>query len=467
MAIGRWGSVLRRVHALLDEGAVGGLSDRELLERYAAQDGATAEPAFASLVERHGPMVLRVCRSVLRDAHEAQDAFQATFLILARKAGSLWVQDSLGPWLYGVAYRTSAGARSAAARRKAHERKAAEAAPRAGEGADPDELGPVLHEEVNRLPARYRAAIVSCYFEGLTHEQAAHRLNCPVGTVRSRLATGRELLRRRLERRGLAPSAGMLAAALGPGPEATVASVPAALVETTVRSALVTATSTTAGLVPASVAALTRKGLKGMFLSNLKAVVLVLVATGGSTIGLLALGQRGPAQPQPAAPAAVAPGSAQPQPRDSQPARAPEQEGATKNPKWRALAAARIEAAREILNQSMRLWQEGEAGFADAEIATWSHRLMEGRLSLATTSAEHLAAIQEHRERMKDIERRARVLFERGQVRQRDVVTVRYFRVEADQLLAEAGVDPDHEVSPAQPKPAQGSPPSPSPTSPR
>src|SRR5262249_56897166 len=140
-------------------------------------------------------------------AHEAQAASQATFVSVARKAGSLWVDDSLGPWLYGVAYRTSAGARSAAARRRTHERKAAEAAPRAAEGADPDDLGPVLHEEVNRLPARYRAAIVSCYFEGLTHEQAAQRLNCPVGTVRSRLATGRDLLRRRLERRGPPPPA--------------------------------------------------------------------------------------------------------------------------------------------------------------------------------------------------------------------------------------------------------------------
>jgi hypothetical protein len=196
-----------------------------------------------------------------------------------------------------------------------------------------------------------------------------------------------------------------------------------------------------------------------MFLSNLKAVVLVLVATGGSTIGLLALTQRGPAQPQPATPAAVAPGSAQPQPRNSTPAEKIEQGRLTKIPKWRTLAAARIDAAREILNQSMRLWQAGEASFADAEIATWSHRLMEGRLSLATTSAEHLAAIQEHRERMKEMERRARVLFERGQVPESEVLAVRYFRLEADQLLAEAGVDPDKDVSPAQPKPAQGSPP--------
>ncbi|HZW30484.1 MAG TPA: sigma-70 family RNA polymerase sigma factor [Isosphaeraceae bacterium] len=463
MAIGRWGSVLRRVHTLLDEGVVGGLSDRELLERYRAKDGATAEPAFASLVERHGPMVLRVCRSVLRDAHEAQDAFQATFLILARKAGSLWVHDSLGPWLYRVAYRTSAGARSAAARRKAHERKAAEEAPRAVEGAEPDDLGPVLHEEVNRLPARYRAAIVLCYFEGLTHEVAARRLNCPVGTVRSRLATGRDLLRGHLERRGLGSSSGMLAAALSS--EATT-SVPAALVETTVRSVLGTATSTTAGLVSASVMDLARKGLKGMVVWNLKAVTIVVMAIGGGAIGLLAMGQRGPSPPQPTAPAVVSPGPATPRPRASQPVEEPEHDRPAKNPKWRTLAAARINVAREILNQQMELLRGGEIGFEP--VLTWSHRLMQARLSLATTPAERLTPIREHRERIKAMERQVRELFERGQTRQLNVMLVRYHHLEADQLLAEAGGDPDLEVPPAQPKPAQESPPRSSlPTPPR
>jgi RNA polymerase sigma factor (sigma-70 family) len=438
---------------LLDEGALGGLSDRELLERYTRRDGASAEPAFASLVERHGPMVLRVCRSVLRDAHEAEDAFQATFLTLARKAGSLWVHDSLGPWLHGVAYRTSAGARSAAARRRVHERKAAEETPQVVEGVEPDDLGPVLHEEVNRLPARYRTAIVLCYLEGLTHEQAAQRLNCPVGTIRSRLATGRELLRSRLERRKLAPSSGMLAASLSA--EVTTASVPAALVETTVQCALGTATITTGGLVWASVVSLTRKGFNRMILGNLKAVVIVLVATGGSTIGLLALGQRGPSK-QATPPGVVGPGSATPQPSGPEPGVALQREATTQNPKWRTLAAARVEAAREILNQNVRLWREGEKSFADAEIATWSHRLMEGRLSLATTRDERLAAIREHRERIKAMENDVRVLFERGQVPQSGVVEVRYFRLEADQLLVEAGGDPDLEAPPAQLKPSPG-----------
>ncbi len=124
MAKGGWGKILQGVRELLDEGTLGGLSDGELLARYVARVGDSAESAFAALVERHGPMVLRVCRNVLRDEHGAEDAFQATFLILARRADSLWVRGTLGPWLYGVAYRTSSCARSASARRRSHERKA-------------------------------------------------------------------------------------------------------------------------------------------------------------------------------------------------------------------------------------------------------------------------------------------------------------------------------------------------------
>src|SRR5262245_61038256 len=116
----------RYVRMLFHVGAVGGLTDGQLLERFTAQRGEAAEQAFAALVERHGPMVLRVCRSVLRDPHEAHDAFQATFLVLVRRSGSLWVRDSLGPWLHQVAYRVASCARSAAARRRRHEHRVAE-----------------------------------------------------------------------------------------------------------------------------------------------------------------------------------------------------------------------------------------------------------------------------------------------------------------------------------------------------
>ena len=136
-------------------------------------------------------MVLRVCRGVLGESHDVHDAFQATFLVLVRKAGSLWVRDSLGPWLHGVALRVATKAKVAAARRRAHERRGAEAADAGkGEKSIPDDLVAALHDEIERLPGKYRAPIVLCYLEGQTHEGAAAALGWPVGTVRGRLDAG-------------------------------------------------------------------------------------------------------------------------------------------------------------------------------------------------------------------------------------------------------------------------------------
>ena len=165
--------------------------------------GEAAEAAFATLVERHGPMVLRVCRGVLGDAHDLNDAFQATFLVLVRRAGVLWVRESLGPWLHGVALRIATKAKAAAARRRMHERQAAEvAAMRSDDQAD--DLGSTLHEEVDRLPRKYRAPFVLCYLKGLTHERAATALGWPVGTCTAGWP-GQATLRSRLVRRGVAP----------------------------------------------------------------------------------------------------------------------------------------------------------------------------------------------------------------------------------------------------------------------
>lgn len=177
MAGGRVG-LLRQVGRLWDLGTCAGLSDAQLLERFAAGHGDGAEPAFEALVERHGPMVFRVCRGVLGDEHAAEDAFQATFLVLARKAGSLWVKDSLGSWLHGVAHRVASRARSDAARRRRHERRLAEARGAECE-APPDRHRPeawaILSEEIARLPERYRAPVILCYLEAMSYEAAAAR----------------------------------------------------------------------------------------------------------------------------------------------------------------------------------------------------------------------------------------------------------------------------------------------------
>jgi len=186
--------------------ALAGLTDAELIGRFVA-GGDPAEFSFAALVARHGPMVLRVCYAALRDRHAAEDAFQATFLVLARRSGSLWVSDSLGPWLHRVASRVSSRARAMAARRAWHERQAAQMTTEVRTESGPDDLGSAVHAEVDRLLARFRGPVILCDLEGRTHEEAALQLGCPIGTVKSRLARARERLRIQFERRGLIPPA--------------------------------------------------------------------------------------------------------------------------------------------------------------------------------------------------------------------------------------------------------------------
>jgi HlyD family secretion protein len=234
MATGQDRRVMRQLGTLLTVGTGKGLTDGQLLERFATRQGDAAEQAFAALVERHGPMVLRVCRGVLADSHDAEDAFQATFMVLVRKARGLWVEDSLGPWLHQVALRTASCARSAAARRARHERIAASTATAASPAPD-DGLGRLLHEEIGRLPERFRVPVVLCDLEGRTHEQAARHLGWPVGTVKSRLFRARERLRDRLTRRGLSPTASLVAL-LRPGSLAEL--IPAHLVSSTTSVAI-------------------------------------------------------------------------------------------------------------------------------------------------------------------------------------------------------------------------------------
>src|SRR4051794_8170095 len=186
--------------------------DGQLLERFTAQRD---EAAFATLVRRHGPMVLNVCRSVLRHEQDAEDAYQATFLVLVRKATSIRRPEAVAGWLYEVAYRVAVQAQADAARRRALERRAPPLA-----DADPTldmtlrDLRRVLHEELRRLPDKYRLPLVLCYLEGRSHEEAAGQLGWSKGTFRGRLDRGREHLRRRLAARGVALSALLSATAV-------------------------------------------------------------------------------------------------------------------------------------------------------------------------------------------------------------------------------------------------------------
>jgi RNA polymerase sigma factor (sigma-70 family) len=254
-------------------------TDAALLTRFASSgDGR----AFAALVERYGGMVLGVCRRTAGHEQDAEDAFQATFLVLARKASAIRRRESIGPWLYGVAARVGRKAREASARRQARE-TTLEAALAAGPMADePDDLAPILDDAVRRLPARFLRPIVLCYFQGHSTEAAARALGCPKGTVLSRLARARDRLRSQLTRRGVSLSAAAVAAVLAA--EATAA-VPLPLAYSTIQSA----TPAVAGTVSAQAAALAKGVLMTMRIAQvvrLTAVIVALGAAGG--VGLLA-----------------------------------------------------------------------------------------------------------------------------------------------------------------------------------
>ncbi|MCI0463138.1 MAG: sigma-70 family RNA polymerase sigma factor [Gemmataceae bacterium] len=271
-------------------------TDAELLDRFVTETDARA---FAVLVERHGPMVFAVCRRFLPDTHDAEDAFQATFLILVRRAGRLRQPELLANWLYGVAQRVALRARAVAARRRQREDPSADLAQAQARAApQPNhDLGPLVHEEVDRLPARYRGPVVLCYLQGKSNEEAARELACPVGTVKSRLSRARDLLRGRLERRGVTLSVGALTATL----TAEAVGLPAALAGTTARTAVQFAANAAAGgLVSAPVAALTQGVLRAMMWTKVKllgvALAACLLVVGASWFALAGREQDGKAK---------------------------------------------------------------------------------------------------------------------------------------------------------------------------
>ncbi len=261
-------------------------TDAQLLKQFASHHD---QVAFTALVKRHGPMVLAVCRRVLQDSHAADDAFQATFMVLVRKAGSLTRPELLGNWLYGVAYRVAVKARANAARRHEYERRAP-----AMPTVDPmlevtgRELRSVLDAEMSHLPEKYRAPLILCYLEGKTNEEAARLLGWPTGSMSGRLARARELLRKRLVRKGLVLSAGIFAMLLSKSSAA--AAVPDVLCDSTIRGAVIFAHAApaAAAAVSPSVTALAEEVLKALQFSALKKKLSVLLAF--LIIALLGLG---------------------------------------------------------------------------------------------------------------------------------------------------------------------------------
>ncbi len=280
------------IERLLAQGSLTGLTEKQLLERFTT---ARDELAFEALVERHGPMVLGVCRRFLRDPNDIDDAFQATFLVLVRKAASLNRKELLGNWLFGVAHRVALRSRASSWRKKAATSLEIDLAGLAGDGrtdprssalesASKAEEAPLIQEEVFRLPVKYRMPVVLCYLEGRSHEQAASELGWPVGTVKGRLSRARDLLRSRLSRRGVTVSATALAATLAAGEVEAV--VPPPLSGVTLRAALAITRGT--GFVPASsstislsVWSLSEGVINAMLMSQVRSILIAIAVAGG------------------------------------------------------------------------------------------------------------------------------------------------------------------------------------------
>lgn len=299
MAKEPFADVLLHIRRLIGPAESADQTDGQLLLRFAAGE---EDAAFAALVQRHGPLVLGVCRRLLPSAADAEDAFQATFLVLLRKAKSLNQYGSLANWLYTVAYHLALKIRARNARREARERPIVDEPPSLADAdAGWDELRPVLDAELNRLPAKYRQAVLLCYLEGKTTEEAGRELGCPAGTIKCRLSRAREMLRKRLTRRGLSLAGAALAATLA---EQATAAVPSALFKTTTQAAATLAAGNvpTAAVVSANLASLIEGALRAMRMQKLTSILLAVLTLGvcGLGIGWLAWagGAGEPAQPR-------------------------------------------------------------------------------------------------------------------------------------------------------------------------
>jgi RNA polymerase sigma factor (sigma-70 family) len=387
------------------------VSDGELIERFRARRDEIGERAFEALVARHGSMVMGVCRSVLEDPGDAHDAFQATFLVLARRAGSIRNRESVGSWLYGVAVRVARRGRVEVIRRQVGARRALEVV-RAGaavavesaEGVvERDDRSVVVHQELARLSERDRAAVVLCYLEGLTHDEAAARLGWPVGTVRSRLARARERLRGRLERRGVT-GAGLVVggdrAGSGVGGRGGGGAVPVSVVKALTCAVVpfVDGPPLAAGLLSANAVGLAQGVLRGMMVMKLLGVGCAILVLGVSVEGGRVLLVRG---------AGVQEGKA----ATAAPAQKAENRQDVVNPSKEnvhssedTLIRAIVEAARARLETQRAYYEEGRITvdrFIDA-----SEQLELAELRGAGTALERAAIRKQHFDRLKAIEAR-------------------------------------------------------------
>jgi RNA polymerase sigma factor (sigma-70 family) len=432
------------LQTLFSTGTCAGLSDGELLDRFLSGRDEAGELAFEALVTRHGPMVMRVCRNLLDDPHDLHDAFQAVFLVLARRGGAIHSRESVGSWLYGVAVRVAAAARAAAIHRRVRDRRTSQAAREiVAAGRNPNDTPPfernegadIVHQEVSRLPEKYRAPIVLCYLEGLTHDEAAARLSCPVGTVRSRLSRARQTLRNRLNRRGVVAStaigpvsawlAGERMASSATATTATApfsTTIPGELPGTIARVVSRIAAGQTPAAASLSVTSLelAQGVIKTMMLKKLTVIGCALLP-----IGMIGLGggaflvQRSKAQDP--APAAAASG---------QNARPAAKSDTPKPAEVDPLLQQLLEAARKRLELQRAYFNEGQITLDRYVNAFQQVGMIE--LKTARNDAERLAIRQRMLDRLKELEVQKKAEFTAGTASESDVVETTMRRLQAE-----------------------------------
>jgi RNA polymerase sigma factor (sigma-70 family) len=406
----RFGASRQDVLRLFEGDSVAGLSDGELVDRFANRRD---ELAFEGLVTRLGPMVLGVCRRMLADPHDVDDAFQATFLVLVKKAGSLRNPDLVAPWLHGVATRVARRARAESARRTIRERVAVVDEGRmeaVGLESEWPELRALIDEEIERLPENHRRAVVLCDVEGLSREEAALRLGWSLNMVRGRLERARDRLRVRLARRGLAPSGAWAALVVArPTP-------PAALLAATTRAGLAfSAGRMGAGLVSASAVALSRGVLRMMMLSKLKVGLAILVSSGFVAAGSgIIVAQATGDKPAPKA------------------VDVSKEESARQY--VAALGKSRVEMARKRWATQQAFYNEGRITID--RLVNASESLLDAELDASDKPEARIGLIQAHLARIKGIEKSEQDMLADLRGTQSDVDEIQTRRLEVEYRLA-------------------------------
>ena len=360
------------------------MTDGELLNRFlTCQD----DDALAALVRRHSPMVWSVCHRLLRNHHHAEDAFQATFLVLVQKAATLPNREAVGNWLYGVAHKTAVRMRGLVAKRGVREKQlTVMPEPATAEKYVWNNLASVLDEELSRLPDKYCVLIVLCDIEGVTRKDVARRLGIPEGTAASRLTAARAMLAKRLAGRGVVVSGALLGAVLSQ--QSAWAGASTTVVASTIKVAtLVAAGHAAAGAISPTVTALTKGVMKAMFMTKIKTVLVAVLGVG------LALGGVGAGVGLSANPVTVAqqPGA--------------KQVDAKKSDDQGNLKTTQLMAAKKAYEA---IWGDYQSGLHDEEVVyRWSLRILESQRKSAEMQANEIKSLEEHLDRMKALEKAA------------------------------------------------------------